>query len=371
MSTALATIEKITAVEFFKAGASAPLLESLKDEVRAICAELDVSKPKDRDTMRSLAARLGKTKNKVDDLGKELVSDEKKRLKLIDQERSTVWDEFEALQKEARKPLTDWEDAEKFRIAEHERLIAEMIELGTIREVLGSEAVKIRALAVQAAFERDWQEFGKRAGEARGAALLALKTAHEDAKKREEEAAELARLRAESVAREQKEREERIAREAKEQAEREAKEREEHVARETAKREAEAERLKAEAVAGVEQEKADADRRVREAEERAQAAQAKAEQDANDAAERAERDRLAAVEAERKRQADAKAAEEAATAKRESNRKHAAKINREVRESLILVTDEKGNGMLISEPQATAIVMAIAKGLIPHTKINY
>ena len=37
-----------------------------------------------------------------------------------------AWDRLEALQKEVRQPLTDWENREKNRIAEHEAAIAEM-----------------------------------------------------------------------------------------------------------------------------------------------------------------------------------------------------------------------------------------------------
>lgn len=372
-TTALATIENITAVDFFKPGASKSILDNLKEEARAIASSLDVSKNADRDAMRSLAAKLGKTKTKLDAAGKDLVAGEKARLKLIDTERGVVWDDLEALQKEVRQPLTDWENAEKDRVARHEAELAELISAGEFTlqnwQALPVETMKDRLAEIQNS-NYDWEEFIGRAKSAVVTSIFQIKDAIAKREKADADAAELAKLREEQAKREQQEREAKIAAEAKAAAEAEARAREERAAK-AAQEEKER----------VERERFEAEARAKAAEVRREAEAAKAKQEAEDAEkrhaeavrlaeEKAKADQAAAVEAERQRQIDDKAAEDAEKAKREANTKHLAKINREVRDALmractLLDVD------IFTEAVAQELTAAIAKGLIPHTKINY
>lgn len=442
--TALAVIETINALDFFKSGAHTDILARLKTEVREKAKDLDISISKDREEMRSLAAKVSKTKNGLDKAGKELVEDEKKRLKLIDKERGIVWDELQALQDEVRQPLTDWENAEKDRVAKHEAALAELVQAGIYTEqnwqTLPIDAMKDRLAEIMAS-KIDWEEFLGRAKAAVVVTVGQIKSSIQKRETLESERAELERLRAEQAKRDQQEREERIAREAKEAAEAAARLREEKRAREVEaelqrieveKHEAEARAKQAEALrlAAEEKGKRDAEEalerlkseqeraveqavlaakiaaeQAKKAEERLAAekaraaahAKALAEQAEKDkaaaleaekirtfeatkaaeerekaAAQRAETDRKAAVEAERKRQEDeAKRAQEAAE-KREADREHSARINRAVRDALIKATHDLPNPQLaVSFDVAAAIVSVIAKGLIPHTKINY
>lgn len=457
MSTALAVVENITAIEFFKPGASKPLLESVKKEARELAATFDVSTPAGEDGIRSLAAKLGKVKNKIENEGKALVADEKAQLKVIDVERGIVWDEMEDLQKEIRQPLTDKETAEKVRISNHETNLAEMVAAGTQNwEVMSTEDMRA-SLQKIADSEYNWQEFHSRAVAVMTVTIQNLKQAISRREKADADAAELEALRAAQAKRDQEEREARIAQEAKDAAEAVARKREaeQRAAAEEERQRIEDERIQAEArakqaeaerVAAEEKAKQDAidaenrlqeqQLRAREAEEkaareaaeaeqrhaeaieaaqiRAKAAAEQAEKDkaealqsAKDMAERArqaavlraeiaaqekqsaiedereraalaardadaaaEASRKAAVEAERTRAAEeTRKAQEEAT-KREANRKHAAKINGEVRDAIIKAASD-ASIVELTEIQATAIVVAIAKGLIPHTKISY
>jgi hypothetical protein len=362
MSTALAVIESITAVDFFKPGASASIIDSLKAEVRAVASGLDVSKPKDRETMRSLAAKLAKTKMRLDAAGKELVAPDKERIKRIDAERGIVWDEVEGLQKEVRQPLTDWENAEKGRLAAHEERISEL-EVAAANGPMNAQFLSIEAMqdriAEIEADTRDWQEFKSRGELSKRNAIAAIKIAIAAREKYDAEQAELARLRAETAEREQRERDERIAKEAREAAEARAAQERQRIEQEKFQAEARAKQAEAERVASEER----AAQAAKDAEERA-------EREKRAAALRAESAKEAAIVAERERAEQAAKAEREAAEARERNKKHSASINRAVRDALMANCTLLSSD-LFTEKVAEELVAAIAKGLIPHTKISY
>ena len=109
-------------------------------------------------------------------------------------------------------------------------------------------------------------------------------------------------------------------------------------------------------------------------EDEAEARAAQAEQQRHDAIAKAERDRLAAESeatrreaesAERERQkiaAEQREAEEE-PARREADTKHKAPINRAIVAALV--------SLGLTETMAKAVVPALARGAIPHTKIGY
>jgi hypothetical protein len=355
-STDLIVLDKLTPAAIFKPGGVDAILEKIKTEVRQ--TPIDISTKTGREHVASLAYKVARSKTALDKMGKDLGQEHYEAWKKITAERSKIEKELDALRDEVRKPLTDFENAEKARIAAHEAaLIA--IDAFTVFASPQSTADEVaqRVLAL-AEFEpeRNWQEFGRRAADALERAVSDLKAMHEAAKQREAEAAELARLRAEEVARQQKERDAKIAAEAAEKARAEA---EQKAAREAeaAARAAEAERLR------VEQEKAAAIARAENAEADRKAAAAKAEQDARDAAEAAEKRQAAAIEAERKRVVDEQAKVAAETAAREADKAHRGKINREAMAVIgKIVTDQT---------IARLVIEAIARGNVPHIRIEY
>lgn len=377
MSTsALATIEAITAVEFFKPGASTSILEGLKIEVRAITATLDGSIPADREVMRSLAAKLGKTKNKIDGSGKELVAGEKARLKIIDTERSTVWDEMEALQHEVRKPLTDWEQAEDGRVSAHELALKEIAELSNPPFGSPSEEIRRRSDAVDALSSRDWEEFQRRFELAHSSATHVLAKLWQQTEQAEKDKAEFERMKAEQIVREQAEREAAMKAEAASKAKAEAEVEAQRKAQETAASEArereavERQRVAAEERAAAAEREAErvlaqAARDKAEAEQREIARAAEAEEAQKRAATQAAAEQVQAVERERARAAEEKRLAEEAEAKREANKKHCAKINR-----LAVVALMEGVPEL-TEDQARTVVTIVAKGTVPAMRITY
>jgi hypothetical protein len=262
-----------------------------------------------------------------------------------------------------RKPLTDWENVEKERVAAHEAALAEVESLVQVAKSSSSSGIDSLILSVKAFQERDWQEFSTRAAGVVAVTLASLKTSFNEAQRMEAEHAETERLRAEAQERAIKEREEAAAKAATEAAEKRARE-----AAAAVERAAEAERTR------LENERAEAEARVKQAEARAKqeaeyaeqkrvAAEKEAKRQLDLAVEKAERDRVAAIEAERRRIAAEAYLERVAAEKREANKRHRAKIGREIEKALVKAG--------LTPIDAGVVLAALTDGLIPHVSINY
>jgi hypothetical protein len=404
-STELAIISAIPAIvpaEFFKPNGADAVLSALKTEVRKVAATLDISTPGGREGIASLAYKVARSKTALDEQGKDLVSAIKKQTGEIDAERKRVRDELDALKDEVRKPLTDWENAEKERVAAHEQELQEIANAGpytlTNWSVLSVEAMRDRLREIETG-PRDWQEFATRAAQTKAYAKAQILQAIEAKEAHEAAQIELDRLRAEAVERAIKEREEAAAKAAQEAAERRATE-QARIAREAAERErlrvenerieaearakqAEAERIAAEERAARELAEAE-ERRVKEAayaeqkriaaekeaarqleltEARRIADEQSAARRAEEAAAQAIRDQERAIEAERQRVAAQQKAELDEAEKRAKNRAHQGAIHREILAALALLN--------ISEEAGKLLIAAIAKGAVPHVTISY
>ena len=374
MSNEVATIDNAAAqIAFTSPNGVDVLLERLRKEA---CSEVpDLATAKGRARIASLARKVSTTKVMVDDYGKELVAEEKKRLALIDADRKKWRDECDKLRDQIRQPLTDWEAAEESRVQSHKAGMQRMRDLATA--AMGADSTTIQALIAQAAsvgLGDHWQEFAAEAGKAKDETLAVLRVDLARRQQHEAEQAELARLREEAARREQEERDRRIAEEAaakarvdaeakaaREKAEAEAKARAEQEAAERtriAAEQAEA-RAKAEAEAAKLREQ-EAERRRIESEERAK-------REAKEAAERAEREHVAAIEAERQRIERQRIAEQEAEAKaqaaREADKENRRKVNRAALDAMMTTG--------ISEEQGKAILALIAGGKVPHISIKY
>jgi len=306
----LVKIEPANALELFTvSGALTPILERLAQEVRSII--LDPGTPQGREAIKSLAFKVGKAKNYIEEQKVALNRKLKEQPKLVDANGKAAWDFLERLQKDTRKPLTDWE-------AEQERLEAARV-----------EAERQAALALEIANSHEF------------AILLDRQITAE------KEAARLAKIEADRLAQERiQEEAERKAQEAA-KAELEAAARREQEAKDRAEK-AEADRIAAEArAAQMRQENLERAARERElADQRV----AKAAQEA--------------TEREHARQLAAQKAEEEATAARTKDKEHRATFNSEALTDLMKMT-----GM--NEDAAKKVIVAIAMGRVRHIRIEY
>lgn len=387
----------------FAPGGIDTILEKVEAETRAAAAELDISTPKGRKEIASLAYKVARSKTALDDMGKELVAGIKAQASAIDADRKKARDRLDALKDEVRKPLDEFEAAEAARIKRHEDGISALIHLSMGIPLSDTDYIAARLAEAQAADISGFQEFTTRAEKAKAETVEKLSALLEESRRRDAERAELERLRREAAEREareakeraereQREREERAAdqarREAEEKARREAEEAErraaaerERIEREAREAQERAEREKREAeerAAQAERDRLEAERRAKEAEERAEAerkaAAEKAERDRIEAERRAEEERKAAEERARQQAEEAarrererieaeRRAEEEAKAKREADRTHRANVNNAAVAALVSAG--------LSEGAAKAAVTAIAKGEVPRVSIAY
>ena len=128
--SALLKIDKMTPEQIFAPGTMDPILEAIRTEVTRQAAKLDISTEQNRKALGSLAFKVTKSKTFIEGQRKSLVAAEKKRLAAIDSEGRRIWDILEGIAAEVRKPLTDWEQIDKDRVASHESLIMKLLECG-------------------------------------------------------------------------------------------------------------------------------------------------------------------------------------------------------------------------------------------------
>lgn len=281
----------------------------------------DVSTVKGRGVYISMASTVRRTKTVIDDAGKALVAEMKKRPALVDASRKKVRDALDELAVEIRRPATEWEEAKA-------RVEAEEAEKKAAEELAARMEVDHEmALLMNDAFDRDKAEKATEAERQR--------ISHEEELKRQAE--------------------EKAKREAAEQAQREidaaaAREREALLAKERAEREQREAAEKAERDRIAAEQKAEADK------------QAAIDAERRKAQEEAERIRREAEAKEATRLAELKriADEEA---RRAADVEHRRAINAAAVQSLI----DQG----IPEDWAKACVVAIANGKVPATTIKY
>ncbi|MGQ3664010.1 hypothetical protein [Citrobacter braakii] len=308
-------------------------LEKFLEQIRESVKEVpDLSTAKGRARIASLAAQVSRSKTAVEKPGRDYLRHLKEAVKPAEAELRRFVSACDEMRDEVRRPLTEWE-------AEQERIKAE-----EAMNVLHAEALEMNIKFDQelaAKFESDHEM-----------ALLM-----NDAFDREE------KEKAEEAERQRIAHEEELKRQAEEKAKREAEEKIERERAESARREDE---LKFKA------EQAERDRI---------AAEQKAEAEKKEAADRAEREKQEAIEAEKR-----KAQEEADRIKREAEAKEAARLaeekriadeaaaraadvehRRAINASAVQALIEQG----IPEDWAKACVVAIARGKVPATTINY
>lgn len=325
-ATALAVLtDKEKAEAFF---------ERVKAEVEAFVP--DISTAKGRDEIKSLAFKVTKTKTAVDAARKKLTEDARKQVDAANAAGRVIWDKLEALAADVRKPLTDWEQAEKDRVEAIANRMGAIERAGAaqVEDTAESVAGRIADLE-QMAFDAEvFRDSLDRAAAARDQAVADLHVLQARLVQEEADRAELAKLRAEAAAREEQDR---LAKEA---ADAKAKE-------------------EADAIAAKQRD----DEIARKAAEDATAEAARLAQKALDdqaAAHQAELDRLQKV-------ADDKAAAEKAeadlAAQRERSRAHVSKTMAAAKLAIM--------GLGVTEDQAREIVKAIKAGSVPNVTIQF
>ena len=321
----------------------------------------DFTKEKDRKAVASMAYKVGRSKTAIDAEGKKLKEQYTVFTKAIDADRKSAREQLEAEQERIRKPLDDWENAEKDRV---EGLQLRVDEISLPCEFESSQFIKsqieyIKSIEVDDSF----MEFKDKAKLAKFEKLEMLNNLLTNVEKKEEEEAQLEKQRIEEWQRIQQERDEKIAHEAKLQAEREAEEKarieRERVEKEKKDAFEKSQREKREAVEREENLKREAEQAlIREAQLKEQAEQQ---------AKQAEIDKQQAIEAERKRieqqqksKAEAELKEQQA---REANKAHKKAVCDSILAELAKLNIDEATGQ--------NLIKAIYNNQIPNISIKF
>ena len=328
------------------------LLQKIKTEVSSIVP--DVSTAKGRKAITANVSRVTKSKTLLDKVGKEYNAAQKELLKAFDARRKHAFDFLEELQKEVRKPLTEWEDKDKARIAKYEGVINSLVNAGEASDNWMNSTIEelneLLAKVEEVTITKRFQEFEEEAEIAKKDAIKKINASIESREKYDAEQKELEKLRADAAEAD------RLRFEADQRAE-----------QDRAIREAEikANDEKEAAIKAAEKEKEEAQQRAVEAEENAK-------REAEEAEKQKQIEVEQAAQAERDRIEQERLKEEQEAAAREADTKHRGKINRAAMKAIIDSSKAYDSGEnVITEGQAKLIIKIIANGKIPNIKINY
>lgn len=164
----------------------------------------DLSTAKGRDAIKSFAFKITRTKTAIDDAGKKLNEDARARINVVDAARKVAREKLEEMAKGVRKPLTDWEEAEKSRVAAIDGMIAQLKAHARVDSLDTAAMVRERGTQVwNIALDPDvYQDRLAEVKQIKAEAMDALKNALARLTKEEADRAELERLRAAEAERE-------------------------------------------------------------------------------------------------------------------------------------------------------------------------
>lgn len=351
--------------------------KKFSDFYKAMRAETDAFTPDvttatGRKAIASLAFKVTRTKTAIDDAGKRLNEEARTKINLVDAARRDIRAQLEALADEVRKPLTEWEAAEKDRVERVEAALADIKSAATI-SIEDTASTLEQRLAQMQAIQIEDDEFQGYADIARNLVQSARDTLFAGVarlQKEEADRAELERLREAQTKREAEELEKQAIAHAAALAAEEAKRQEEAVEQaRVAMAEREENRKAAIAAATLAAEtaareaaerKADDERRARENEYQEALAAEKRRADEADAARKAEAEAVAKEQAARDAEAKRLLDEQDA---RDRDRAHRGKVMGAAKDAII----ELG----ADAETAKKIVLAIVAGEVPAVTLRF
>jgi len=368
--TKLAKIEEVTAVQVYGEGKMDPLLTEIEKEVRSFVPVLDTVVG--RKDIASIAHKVARSKTFLDDLGKNLIEESKKKVDAVNVERKGMRDRLDTLKATVRKPLTDWEDKEKDRI---DGIYLSLDYIKSFSETLGEDGIPFSSLQLKVRLEElhdikvdgSFGEFEEQAAKSKADQVERVAFVITCREKAEADEAELDRLR---IEKENRELADKLEAEKKADEERRIKEAAEEEARIAAAQLEAAEKAKrdAEEVAEVERMQVEANRiaveeshrlelEKREAEKQAEIDELKKlqeEKEAEDIRIRENTERLVRVRKEEEARKEKK---------RQENVKHRASVDNNILSAL--------SSVKIDIKMGRALIEEINAGHIPNVSIQY
>lgn len=352
-------------------------MDKILDEIKKKTDELkpDLTTDKSRKEISSMAYKVSRSKKALEKLSSELTEDWKIKTKAVVDVRIKMSARLDALRDEVRKPLTDYENAEKEKIAAFQKTIDNIEEEGSkalatwqdLREGRLEEIKKILTEWQCNPEHIEWQDYFK---EIKYISLEKVNLAIQKREIYDKEQAELKVLREDTAKRQAEEEQKRVEEaENKAQIEREryAAEQKLHIERARTEAAEEAKRKAEESAAQVAVEKAEIqhqkDVEIEQERQAAVKAQEKAKRDAEKAKIAADEAARQAAARERQKIKDEENQRLADEKRREDNKEHQRKINNQAVDGLVKAG--------LNKEKAHAAIKAIILGEVPNVKINY
>ena len=241
---------------FSQAGGLQSIIDQITLQAHEQAKGLDASTASNRKKLASIAYSVAQAKTGIDGEGKDLVSEAKAKIKVVDDNRKAVRDKLDTLRDTIRQPVTDYEQAEQARLAAIQAVLDQLDTLASANDSdglrLSAEQLHMRQHQAAALAKNDYGDMAAEVAEKAAECIKFLDTAITAADEYEQQQAEIQRLQAEQAAREQAERDAKIAAEAAEKARAEAEAKAKAERRRIESEAAQAEKAAAERAANVE-----------------------------------------------------------------------------------------------------------------------
>lgn len=172
------------------------LYAHIKSEIAAFVPDLTTATG--RKAIGSLAFKISRTKTAIDDAGGEMAEALRTQVSALTKTRNTIKSELDKLRDLARKPLTDWEEADAKRVEDCNKVMADLkraqvLPLGTTSEQAAERLATIVAVDLPAG---TFRELHTAAETLKQQTVSILTAAVESLKQSEADARELEALRA-------------------------------------------------------------------------------------------------------------------------------------------------------------------------------
>lgn len=194
--TGLAVLETLTPDQVFGSPAQAAgILAKIHIEVGKLNTH-DVTTPAGQTAIKSLARKVASSKTLLDNMGKALTEEWKRKARAIDEARADIRTNLDKLRDDVRRPVTEIEEREEARKAAHNAALAGLREWPRFDVAEPTSAMIAERLAqLDGVLQRDWEEFSGWAAKEGQAVKVLLTDMLARARQREADAAELERLR--------------------------------------------------------------------------------------------------------------------------------------------------------------------------------
>lgn len=218
MTTELIISEDLTPAIFFDEGDKSVASIVYGIRKRAEVFKADVTTKKGQDSIRSFARKVASSKAAIDAVGKEAVDGWNKQVKEVNGKRKSAKEEMQSIQDMVRKPLTDFENAEKARVEAHSSGINQIRESGEYHQVnwqeISIEDMEAQLVEIKSMATGEWQEFNDAAEKNIKEAVEKIEASIAKKTQYDKDQADLGALRATAAKQEQIERDAKIADEA-------------------------------------------------------------------------------------------------------------------------------------------------------------